>query len=178
MSYRLFALPLAFACLPAFAAGDAPLAAKIVNYVLFFGGLGYLLRGVVGKFFKERQAKIRDSLAMAEKSREEAARRLDELKEKMKDLDRELEDISANVRQEAEREKARIQARAKEDAEKILAQAKADVENMRRESIAQLRTYAATLALDEAEKTIKNTITDGERDKLFADFSASLGAKS
>jgi len=176
--YRLLALPLVASALPAAAAEGMGLLPHVVNYLIFFGGLAYLLREHIAKFFGKRLSDIKASLAMAEKSREEAKRRLDELEGKMKNLDRELEDIGAIAIKEAEKERNRMQERAREDSEKIMAQAKADVENMRREAVMKLRSHIADLAVAEARKRIEESVDEKERDRLFGEFSSRLEAKS
>lgn len=174
----VFLFPLLVSGAPLMAAGGDVLVPKIINTVIFFGGLGYLLRNVIADFFGNRVKTIRNDLEKAEKSREEANRRLAELDEKMKNLDSEVEDIRAQAQKEAEDLKKRILEQAEHDSQRIMEQATAEIDNMRREATANLKTYMADLAMDEAEKIIRETISEEEHAKLFADFTAQVGAKS
>jgi F-type H+-transporting ATPase subunit b len=175
-------LALALFALPALAAGEegidvVKLIAKVVNFLIFFGGLGYLLKDVIGEFFTNRQKSIAEDLAMAEKSREEAKRRLDTLEEKMANLDKELEEIEKQAREEAEHEKKRIHDLAKHEAERITEQAKTEVENLRRQAIQELKVHITGLAVQEAEHQIREAVNKDEQERMFTEFTARLGAK-
>ena len=103
--------------------------ARIVNSAIFFGGLAYLLGGTVKKFFGERVKHIRGSLEMAEKSREEAKRRLDEIEAKMANLDEELAEIEVQAKADAEKEREKIHAQAEQEAARIVEQAHAELQS-------------------------------------------------
>ena len=181
----LFALGVFFFALPCLASGGGDghydfklLVFQIINFTIFFGGLFYLLRNHIFGFFSNRLKTIKNDLAMAEKSREEAKRRLDEIEAKMAKMDEEVEQINQQARAEAEREKDRILAHAREDSEKVLEQARAEIENKSREAVSRIRTELADLAMERAGAVIRETITDKERQKLFAEFTGKVGAKS
>ena len=63
---------------------------KVINSIIFFGGLGWLLRKSVGEFFSNRERNIRDSLELAEKSVKDAKEKLDEIERNMANLDSQL----------------------------------------------------------------------------------------
>jgi F0F1-type ATP synthase membrane subunit b/b' len=71
-----------------------------------------------------------------------------------------------------------MQARARSDAERILEQARTECENLKRQALTDLRVYAVNCAMAEAETTIRETMTSGERKKLFTDFTEKLGVRS
>ncbi len=174
----LFA-PFFVVSLPTLAAeGGVDLTSQVINCLIFFGGLAFILRNVIRDFFGNRVKGIRDDHAMAEKSREEAKRRLDEIDEKMANLDREVAEIEAQARQEAEHARERVLKNAEQEAARIMEQALAEIESRRREAVGQLKAHIAEMAIKEAEQTVRDSITDGERKKLLADFTTQLGARS
>lgn len=150
--------------------------AKVVNFLIFFGLLFYVLKKPVAKFFSERLATIQKDLKLAEKSREEAKRQLDEIQEKMAELDKEIAEIETSAKAEAERERNRIREEARAEAERILEQARTDVATMKRDAIKDLKSYVSGLALDEAEAIIKKTINDADHQRIFAEFSKKMEA--
>lgn len=151
---------------------------QIVNFLVFFGGLGYILKKPVSEFFAGRQSGIRHSLELAEKSREEAKRQLDEIDAKSANLDTELADIHAQAKADVAREKERLLVLARSEAEKIREQAKLDVTNLGHEAKRELKIFLADLAVKEAEKMVRETMSEEERKQLFVDFTARLGAQS
>ena len=158
--------------------GTLDFVARIINFLVFFGGLFYLVKKPIGDFFINRLTDIKESLALAEKSREEAKKRLDEIEAKSANLDKELDEIGEQAKQEAERERTRIHNQAKMEADRILEQARLEVENMKRESISKLKANLADQAIKEAETLIKDTMTGDERQRLFGDFNKRLEARS
>ena len=173
-------LPMVWALPAAASEGFDPVlfTAKVVNSLIFFGGLFYVLRRPIGDFFTDRVSKIRTSMQLADESLADAKRRLDEIERKKANLDRELEEIQHQARAEAEREKERIQIHARKEAEQILVQAKAEVDNMQRDALRKLRSFVVDLAVKEAEAMVRDSITEEERKKLFVDFTERLGAES
>lgn len=151
---------------------------RLINFLVFFGGLAYILRKPVGDFFAGRVKDIRESLKLSESSVTDANSQLEEIEAKMKRLEEELEAINEKAKADMEAERIRIKEAASAEAERIIAQAKAECENMRREAAAKLRTKIADLTITEAEKLIRESMTDDERGKLFNDFTAQLGARS
>ena len=151
--------------------------AKVVNFLIFFGLLYYFLKKPVGAFFSDRLQTIQKNLKLAEKSREEAKRQLDEIQAKMAELDKEIADIETTAKAEAERECHRIREEAKKEAERILEQARVDVTAMKQDAIKDLKSYVSGLALDEAEAIIKKTINQADHQRIFAEFSKKLEAQ-
>ena len=88
-----------------------------------------------------------------------------------------IEEINAQAHKQADAQKEALLANARTEAERIVEQAKADVENMRREAVRELKAYIADMAIEEAEKSIRETITGDDRKKLFANFTTQMGVK-
>lgn len=170
--------------LPLMASGDGEpfnwkeLIAKIVNFAIFFGALGYILKKPVVDFFTGRRAEIETSLSKAESCRLEAARQLEEIEAQSASLGAEVAEILEQAQADAAREKEKLMALAKQEASKIREQASLDIENMRRTAKGDLQAFLAELAVNEAAKIITGTITEKERKQLFTDFSARLEASS
>jgi len=150
----------------------------LVNSLVFFGGLAYILRKPVADFFKNRRADIQEALKRAEQSREDAVRKLDDIERMSAELESEMAAITAQASADAAREKERLIKLAETEAVKIGEQARTEIENMRLQAVNELKVFLADLAVKDAEKVISGTMTDAERNKLFVDFTAKLGAKS
>ena len=103
---------------------------------------------------------------------------MEKIAAKMANLDDELKEINESAKADLEKEQQRMQEAAKAEAERIIEQAKAECENMRREGIQNLKAYLTDLAVNQAETIIKEKMSDAERERLFADFTEKLGARS
>lgn len=181
---KVMSVVVLLAVLPAVAAGDAShydskyLVPSIVNFLVFFGGLAFILRKTVAEFFGNRRSNIEESLSAAERSLKEANAALERIESKQAGLDKEISDILSQAEADAENEKKRLLALAEQDVARIHDQATAEIENMREEGKRELRKFLADLAVSKAETIIKDSMSDTERAKLFADFNSRMGAKA
>lgn len=151
---------------------------KLVNTLIFFGGLAFILRKPVVDFFSNRRDEIVAAIQKAEQSNVEAAEALEALDKESQSLEAEVKQLLEQAKADAAAEKERLINLANQEAEAIGRQAKLEIENMKRSALSELRVFLTDLAIKEAEKVISETMTDDERKKLFVDFSARLGAKS
>ncbi|MCB1051604.1 MAG: ATP synthase F0 subunit B [Acidobacteria bacterium] len=147
------------------------------NTVLFFGLIFYLIRKPAAEFFSGRLRHIKESLEMAEKSRQEAKSRLAEIESKMQNLESELKQIEEQAHLDAEREKERIQEAAQKDVERILQQAREEVEFRKRRAITELKQFAVELSFQHAEADLQKQLDAGTRQRLREDFVHSMEAK-
>ena len=117
-----------------------------------------------------RQANIEKMLKEAVEAKENAEKKFREYNTKLDQANREIDALSEAMKKEGEIEKARIIAEANATAEKIREQARvaADQEVVR--ARAELREEAARLAVEIAEKKIKENIVKQDQDKLVGDY--------
>ena len=140
------------------------------NLALLLGVIFYFARKPIQKFFADRRDAIRGELDEAAQLLEQAESRYAEWQRKLIALDDELETIRATSRQRAEEERESILADARDGAERIQRDASAAVEQELRRAQAQLRREASDLAVELAEKILKEEVSDGDRDRLMDEF--------
>ena len=87
----------------------------IAIFVLFLA-LSYFLFNPARKFLNDRKEKIRGELEEAKTSQEKAAELKEQYEVKLKDIDKEAEDILSDARRRALQNEERIVAQAKEEA--------------------------------------------------------------
>lgn len=148
---------------------------KFFNLALVLVVLFLLLRKPVANFFRERARKIDESLEAAEISRREAEAKLAEVEEQIAGLEQKMEEIRQTAQQEGEAEKARIIEAAEREAEKILASAERNIENRARAAKADLKAYAAGLAIEQARELLRERIDDDEERRLLERLLGDIG---
>lgn len=136
----------------------AQFAIKVINFLIFAGGLVLLTKGVLSAAFKARAKELEDRLSQAEKDKAEGEAQINELEAKMAGLQAELGTILQKAEVDSEAEKQRILEGARAEAAAILAQTKADIENQRKVAEAQLRALVAGLATEGAAKKLKTQL--------------------
>ncbi len=137
----------------------AQFAIKVINFLIFAGGLIFLTKGVLSAAFKARSKELEDRLSQAEKDKAEGEAQISELEAKMAGLQAELSGILQKAEVDSEAEKQRILEGARTEAAAILAQTKTDIENQRKAAEAELRALVAGLATEGAAKKLKTQLT-------------------
>ncbi len=136
----------------------AQFAIKVINFLIFAGGLIFLTKGALSAAFKARAKELEDRLSQAEKDKAEGEAQIKELETKMAGLQTELGTILQKAEVDSEAEKQRILEGARAEAAAILAQTKADIENQRKAAEAELRALVAELATEGAAKKLKTQL--------------------
>ena len=136
--------------------GDgAQFALKVINFLIFVGGLIFLTKGALSSAFKARAKELEDRLSQAEKDKAEGEAQIKELEAKMAGLQAELGGILQKAEVDSEAEKQRILEGARIEAAAIIAQTKTDIENQHKAAEAELRALVAGLATEGAAKKLK-----------------------
>ncbi len=139
--------------------GLLPPIARLVNFLILVGGLGYLLRGPFASYLARRGEEIRRDLVEAERTREEAGRQLAALETKLAALPGELDALRARGAEEVAAEEARIRAVAERERERLLEQMRREIDVQVRVASQTLTREAARLAIEVATDRIRQTLT-------------------
>lgn len=137
------------------------------NLAVLVGLLVYAAREPLSRFFRGRRDAIVRELAEAQELRKTAEEELAQVRKRLEGLEGELEEIRRRILQEAERERERILARAEEEAKRILEAARRESEGLVRAARQELQVYVADLAVELAERELRNRIDPATRDQLL-----------
>jgi F-type H+-transporting ATPase subunit b len=143
--------------------------AKMVNFLVLFGGLAYLLRKPIKQFLENRAAQIDFTIRDAEESRSGAEIDLEKTKKRVVELNREIEELKDKAKLEGEREKERILGAAKEEGERMKQAAQQEIELISRAGIRGLKEFAVNLAAAEALERIQKRLTPEKHTRLIDD---------
>lgn len=142
-------------------------AAIVFNFVLFAGGLTYVLHKPVRSFFRGRRADIAAQFTAAEQAQRESAARLAELDARLSALDGQVQDILARAQEQAAAEREIVLQQARADATRILSQAEAQVSDLEADAVRRLKVVAADLAVEVARQIIEKQLKPEDRNRLF-----------
>jgi len=144
------------------AAGTADFAGKVVNFLLLFGGLGFVLYKPVRAFLKSKTSEIRRSLEEAESSRKEAVGRYEATMRRVEGLSGEIARMKAEAEAQGNKEKARIAKQAEEEAARVLRLVRQEIDAHTQTGIREVRTFVAETATSLARERIrKNLVPEG-----------------
>jgi len=144
------------------------------NFAILVGGLGYLIRKNAGPYFAARSLKIRKEILEAEDARRGAEARATEADRKLAILGVEIEALRAGAHREQEAEIKRIRRQTEADVANIHAHAGQEIEGAGKAARAELKRYAAELALGLAGQQIRARMTPDTQDGLVRNFARSL----
>jgi F-type H+-transporting ATPase subunit b len=146
--------------------GIVDMIARLVNFAILAGTLGYLLKSPIATYLRDRDAQIRNDLVEAASMKQSAADQIAEIDRKMKALPSELEALRAQGAQDIALEEERIRTAAAAERDRLLEQARRDIDLQVKIAERDLVNHAATLAVAVATERIKKAITDEDQKRL------------
>ncbi len=146
------------------------MAANFAFLALFFW---MLLKSKLPQIFRERTNTIKKALTEAQAASAEASRRLGDIESRLAKLDTEVSQIRAEAERQAATEEEDIRAAAEEDKHKVVDAAEAEITAIARSARHDLKSFAASLAVDIAARRIK--VDDNTDQALVRQFVSSLG---
>lgn len=154
--------------------------AYMLSVFFNFGVVALIIIWALAKYlpriFSARTAAIQKSMQEAQKTSEEARRKLAEIESRLKKLDVEIGMMRDSAEHEAADEESRIHAAAQEDKRKILEAAQHEIAAATKSARRELTAYAADLAVGLAKKQIR---VDAATDQaLVRNFAGELGSNS
>jgi len=144
-----------------------------INFVFVVVFFVLLFRSSVPKMFRDRTQAIQKGIREAQAASAEAKQRLSDIEARLAKLDTEVAEIRASAEREAAAEEARIRQAAEEDKRKVLEGVETEISAIARNARRELKTYAATLAVDLASRKIK--VDEPTDQALVRDFVGQLG---
>lgn len=140
------------------AEGDPLLVWKIANFVMLVAGLGYLIGKMAPPFFAGRNAEIQKGLADAATTQKESDAKVAAIEARLKNLEGEIATIRANAASEMAAEEARVRKEGEETIAKMKHHTAVEIEAATKQAQAELRQYAAKLALETAEGQLRGRL--------------------
>jgi F-type H+-transporting ATPase subunit b len=145
----------------------------VINFGILMAGVVWLVRKMMPHGFAPRTAEIRKALDEARRVSAEANTRLSEIEGRLARLDSEISSIRAAAEADFSVEEQRIKADAERDGRHVVAMAEQEISAAARSAQRDLKAFAASLAVDLAEKKIRVDETTDQA--LVRRFASQLG---
>lgn len=143
-------------------------------FAIVAGGLIKFGFPSVKKGLTAREDKIRDDLASAETSKQDAATKALEYEAKIKDARAQANRLIEEAKSQAGEVKAGLVAKAEEEATSIRAKAQADATSIASRAMDDIQSQVAELSVDLAEKVVKSNMNRESQLALVNSFIADL----
>jgi F-type H+-transporting ATPase subunit b len=145
----------------------------LLNFAIIFFGLAVPLWKRLPGLFKSRTRTIQSGIEEARKTSEEARRRLTEVEGRLSRLDVEITEMRRQAQENGAIEDQRILAETEEERRRIVASAEHEISLAAASARRDLRSYAAGLAVELAEKKIR--VGKDADEALVREFTTQLG---
>jgi F0F1-type ATP synthase membrane subunit b/b' len=146
-----------------------------LNFLIVFGGAGYLIAKHGGAFFRANAKAIAASIHDATAAKAEAERELSEVEAKISHLDREIAELREAARRNWAAESERLRTSGLAEIEKIKQAAAAELAAAARAAQQQLREIAASMAVQRAAALIRSRMDAEVSARMFRSFLGGLG---
>lgn len=146
----------------------------IAVFVLFTL-MSYLLFDPVRKMLEDRKEKIRSDIETAQADRKDAAEVRAEYEARLKDVEKEADEILSEARRKALKNEARIVEEAKEEAARIIKHAKEEAELEKKRVLDDMKQEMISLAAMMAGKVVAANIDTTIQDTLVEETLKEIG---
>jgi len=142
---------------------------RIINFAILVAILVIFAGKPFRNFLKQRSEALQKALEEARQARELAEKALKEVEERFSQKDAEIERVLNTARRVGEIERDNIIEEGKRLSERVIEEAKAGIELEKKKAIEKLKEEAALLAIELAEKKLREGLTEAEKKRLLED---------
>ncbi len=150
----------------------------IIAIFFLFLIMSYFLFNPARKMLQDRQDKIRGELEDAKQNMENAQSLKEEYEAKLKDVDKEAQEILADARKRALANESQIVAQAKEEARRILERARTEAELEKQKMADDVKKEMVTIASLMASKVVAAAVDTTVQNRLIEDTLKEMGDKT
>lgn len=147
----------------------------ILAVLFLFTLMSYLLFNPARKMLKDRQERIKNDIDTAKKDRSDANALKEEYDAKLKDVEKEAEEILSEARQKALKNEARIIDEAKEEAARIIKRANEEAVLEKKRVMDEAKQEMVAIASMMAGKVVSASIDTSVQDALVEETLKEIG---
>lgn len=137
--------------------------------------LSYLLFNPARNLLQKRQDGIREQMETAAKEKEQAIQFKEEYDTKLKNVDKEAEEILTQTRKKAQKKESEIVNEAKEEAARVLDRANREVELEKNKVKDEVKREMISVAAVMAGKIVAASLDEEKQSQLIADTLKEMG---
>jgi F-type H+-transporting ATPase subunit b len=130
--------------------------------------------GPAQKFIDDRRDRIRESIAEADRAREESRELLEEHRRLIAEAKGEAEGILAEARKIADSQRDRLRVELDDDRQRRLEETQRQIDQATQSALGEIRTEVANLSVLAAEKITRKTLDDADQKRLIDEALAEI----
>ena len=149
-----------------------------LSMLLLFTVLSYLLFDPVRDLLEKRKQRIVDDRETAKREKNEAIAYKEEYDKKLKEVDKEVQEILGEARKKAMKNEAKILAEAKAEAARMIARANAEIELEKKHALDDMKQEMIAIATMMAQKVIPASIDTKVQESLIEETLKEMGEQT
>ncbi|MCK4337087.1 MAG: ATP synthase F0 subunit B [Candidatus Aminicenantes bacterium] len=138
--------------------GSSGFIGKVLNFLILFGGLAFILRKPMSRFLRERIEGVKVDLEETRSSRKEKQKNLKNIHNRLKKVAEEARSIKQEAENIGKKDRERILQEASIEAVRLKESAKQDIELLSQFGIQELKAYTAEVAVTIAREKIRKNM--------------------
>ena len=146
-----------------------------LSMLLLFTILSFLLFNPVRDLLEKRRQRIVDDQETAKREKQEAIAYKEEYDRKLKEVEKEAQEILSAARKKAKQNEATIVAEAKQEAARIIARANVEVELEKKRALDDMKQEMITIASMMAAKVVSASIDTKAQESLIDETLKEMG---
>lgn len=146
-----------------------------ISMLVLFTLLSYLLFNPVRDLLEKRRQRIVDDQETAKSEREEAIKYKEEYEQKLKEADKEVQEILSDARKRALKTESQIVAEAREEAARIIARANTEIELEKKRALDDMKQEMVSIASMMAGKIVSASIDTSVQESLIDETLKEMG---
>ena len=146
-----------------------------INIFILFFALSYLLFNPAREVLEKRRKKIADELAQAASDQTDAAAMKAEYEAKLKDVNKEAENILETARRKAKAREEEMLNEAKAEAARIIERANREIELEKKKALDDMKQEVVNIAALMAQKAVSGSIDVKIQDALIDETLKEMG---
>ena len=148
------------------------------SMLVLFTAMSYLFFNPVRDMLENRKKRVADEQEAAKAEHKEAVAYKEEYELKLKEADKEVQEILSEARKKAMKQEAKIVAEAKEEAAKIIERANNEIELEKKRAVDDMKQEMITIASMMAGKVVAASIDTNIQDSLIDETLKEMGEQT
>ena len=140
------------------------------NFLVLFGGLGYLLRKPAREFFEGRRKDIASGLQRAQEAQAGAQARMDGIEQRLSRLSTEVAALRSEAEKESLTERDAIVSEAKREVDRVIEQSRREIERVTRSAEREIKESIADMVVNRAGNALRTEMTEDDQKRVVVRF--------
>lgn len=147
---------------------------NFINWLLLLAFLGWLIAKNLPGVFSARKASIESEISAANAAKAEATAFLEEQRRKIADVEKEVEKMLSDAKQDASRSKALIEEQTDKEMKEMLAKFESSIHNERQLLVTEMRAAVVKAAVAISEEQLRSQVNESVKGELLNKFMSQL----